>query len=227
MRQKKNSSYAQVCEFEICKVCKRDECRVSLERRYVAAHTQSHASSYIKFEKYFVCREQAKLTNGNKRKQCHCWCWSWRQKTSRNLPFEREHYVEYGPVIMHVFNGYKNLSFVPKKMWVNVFAVGEVSTYRANGTRNLCSMLFVFVLSICVFNVQTACSYWCMCIKCVDLLTCAPVSVAISRITVAFSIFCEYATPSANTKRPSASVLLISTVRPEYSLWISSGLLIC
>lgn len=55
--------------------------------------------------------------------------------------------------------------------------------------------------------------------------TCAPVNVAMSRIVVAFRSFFAYATPSANTKRPSASVLLISTVRPEYNSWISSGLL--
>lgn len=56
------------------------------------------------------------------------------------------------------------------------------------------------------------------------VFTCAPVNVAISKIIVALRSFCAYATPSASTKRPSASVLLISTVRPEYSLWISSGL---
>jgi hypothetical protein len=32
-----------------------------------------------------------------------------------------------------------------------------------------------------------------------------------------------YASPSLNTNRPSASVLLISTVFPEYKVWISSG----
>lgn len=45
----------QVCEFQICKVCKSDECRVSLEKGNVAL-THTHASSYIKFEKYFVCK---------------------------------------------------------------------------------------------------------------------------------------------------------------------------
>lgn len=49
----------------------------------------------------------------------------------------------------------------------------------------------------------------------VKIHTCAPVKVAISKICVALRSFFAYATPSANTKRPSASVLLISTVRPE------------
>jgi len=42
--------------------------------------------------------------------------------------------------------------------------------------------------------------------------TCAPVSVAISNITLALRSRDAYTTPSDKTRRPSASVLLISTV---------------
>lgn len=42
--------------------------------------------------------------------------------------------------------------------------------------------------------------------------TCAPVSVAMSNITLAFKSRDAYTTPSDKTRRPSASVLLISTV---------------
>jgi len=42
--------------------------------------------------------------------------------------------------------------------------------------------------------------------------TCAPVSVAMSNITLALRSLDAYTTPSDKTKRPSASVLLISTV---------------
>lgn len=59
---------------------------------------------------------------------------------------------------------------------------------------------------------------------CVTIRTCAPVSVAISSMMLAFRSLWAYETPSDNTRRPSASVLLISTVRPEYNVWISSGL---
>lgn len=73
------------------------------------------------------------------------------KKASRNLPFERKHCVEYGPVIMHVFNGYKNLfcpeENVSERTYLLLRRGG--TTYRAS-TRNLCSMLFVFVRSIYV-----------------------------------------------------------------------------
>lgn len=42
--------------------------------------------------------------------------------------------------------------------------------------------------------------------------TCAPVSVAMSNITLALRSLDAYTTPSDKTRRPSASVLLISTV---------------
>ena len=55
------------------------------------------------------------------------------------------------------------------------------------------------------------------------IFTCAPVSVAMSTTQSAFRSFLAYATPSPSTSLPSASVLLISTVFPEYSVWMSSG----
>ena len=55
------------------------------------------------------------------------------------------------------------------------------------------------------------------------LFTCAPVSVAMSTTQSAFRSFLAYATPSPSTSLPSASVLLISTVFPEYNVWMSSG----
>lgn len=42
--------------------------------------------------------------------------------------------------------------------------------------------------------------------------TCAPVNVAMSNITLALRSRDAYTTPSDKTRRPSASVLLISTV---------------
>ena len=54
-------------------------------------------------------------------------------------------------------------------------------------------------------------------------IICAPVSVATSMTSSHPNVPDAYATPSASTKRPSASVLLISTVRPERGVTTSSG----
>ena len=52
---------------------------------------------------------------------------------------------------------------------------------------------------------------------------CAPVSVAMSMIWEGWRLRAAHATPSDSTSRPSASVLLTSTERPEYMLRMSSG----
>ena len=48
-------------------------------------------------------------------------------------------------------------------------------------------------------------------------ISAAPVSVAASMIRSAFRLRAAYETPSARTRRPSASVLFSSTVLPEWA----------
>lgn len=77
---------------------------------------------------------------------------------------------------------------------------------------SLCVVILVLVVVIHLEDAVQSYMLWEVTVWGMESPTCAPVSVAMSRIISADRSLLAYTTPSARTSLPSASVLLISTV---------------